>query len=222
LITPLPRANTFAAENDLAEKFVILYAGNIGLSQGLENVLLAAEKLSARPDPFFVFVGDGIGKPALVAEAQKRRLTNVRFLPFQPRVRLPEVLASADVSLVILKKGIGIQSLPSKIFPILASGRPLLASVDEQSAVADLIKRSKAGICVPPEDPGRLAEAVETLRSSPEVCREFGRNGRRHALEHHSLGSAAVRFEAVIKAAAARRRSGKRRDFLNAERREWN
>ena len=222
LIKPLPRENVFAAENGLSGRFVVLYAGNIGLSQGLENVLQVAERLSSCSDLLFVFVGDGAGREALVAAAQKRRLNNVRFLPYQPRVRLPEVLASADVSLVILKKGIGIQSLPSKIFPILASGRPLLASVDEQSATADLVKRSKAGICIPPEDPERLAEAVQTLRNSPEMCKEFGQNGRRHAIQHHSVESASARFEALFESAVENRHARKKRGFLNADSGEWN
>jgi len=201
LIKRLPRRNLFASENGLADRFVVLYAGNIGLSQGLENVLLAAERLSSYPDVLFVFVGDGTGREALVAEAEKRRFHNIRFLPFQPRAQVAEVLASADISLVILKKGIGTQSLPSKIISILASGRPLLASVDEQSAAADLVKRSKAGLCVPPEDPGRLAEAVLTLRNAPEMREELGRNGRRYALRNHSVESAAERFEALFRAA---------------------
>lgn len=209
LIKPLPRRNAFAAENGLTDKFIVLYAGNIGLSQGLEDVLLAAERLSPCPDLLFVFVGDGTGRAELVAEAQKRRLDNIRFLPFQPRARVAEVLASADVSLVVLKKGIGVQSLPSKAYSILASGRPLLASVDEQSATADLVKRSKAGLCVPPEDPGRLAEAVLTLRSAPEWREELGRNGRLYALQHHSVEFAAARFEEVFGAAVENRQSRK-------------
>jgi len=204
LIHPLPRQNRFAIENGLADRFVILYAGNIGLSQGLENVLLAAEQLSRNPDILFVFVGDGTGRAGLIAEAQKRKLGNVLFLPFQPRSRLPEVLASGDVGLAVLKRGIGIQSLPSKIFSILASGRPVLASVDERSATADLVRRSEAGICVPPENPESLARAVLDLRSTPERLRKLGENGRGYAIRNHSPESAAARFEELFRTVAAR------------------
>jgi colanic acid biosynthesis glycosyl transferase WcaI len=207
LIQPMSRRNSFAAEHGLEDRFVVLYAGNIGLSQGLENVLLAARRLSSYPDILFVFVGDGTGRAALVAEANKRRLENVKFLPFQARSRLPEVLASADVGLVILKEGIGVQSLPSKIYSILAGGRPLLASVDEQSATADLVKRSEAGLCVRPGDAGRLAEAILILRNAPELREKFGQNGRRYALQHHSVETAAVRFEELFYDAIKRKRS---------------
>jgi colanic acid biosynthesis glycosyl transferase WcaI len=202
LIRPLSRTNAFSVENGLAGRFVVLYAGNIGLSQGLENVLLAAEQLRSQPDVLFVFVGDGTGRAGLVAEAERRKLDNILFLPFQPRARVPEMLASADVGLVILKRGIGVQSLPNKILSLLASGRPLLASVEEDSAAADLLRSSSAGLRVPPGDPMRLAEAIMALRNSPELREELGRNGRRHAEGHHSVGAAAERFEALFRSAA--------------------
>jgi colanic acid biosynthesis glycosyl transferase WcaI len=198
LIRPLPRENAFAVENGLSDCFVVLYAGNIGLSQGLEDVLAAAESLRSQKEILFVFVGDGTGRASLVDEAAKRQLRNVRFLPFQPRARLAEVLASADVGLTVLKKGVGAQSLPSKIYSILASGRPVLACVDDQSAAADLVRRSQAGLCVPPEDPGRMAEAVLALRNSPALREEFGREGRRFALEHHSVEGATTRLEGLF------------------------
>lgn len=144
LIRPLPRENDFAQVCDLKDRFVVLYAGNIGLSQGLENVLAAAEELAEQPDIHFLFVGDGPGREELIAQAQSHRLRNVQFVPFQPRDRLPEVLGSADVSLVILRKRIGTGSLPSKTFSILASGRPIIASIDQQSETWDLIQDRKS------------------------------------------------------------------------------
>jgi colanic acid biosynthesis glycosyl transferase WcaI len=99
----------------------------------LENVLAAAQQLSNQHDIHFLFVGDGPAREHLLAQTEAQGQINVRFLPFQPRDRLPEVLASADISLVTLRKGIGTGSLPSKTFSILASGRPAIASVDEQS-----------------------------------------------------------------------------------------
>lgn len=209
LFKPLSRANSFSVENGLADRFVVLYAGNIGLSQGLESVLLAAERLRAVTDVLFLFVGDGTGRAALVAEAEKRKLGNVRFLPFQPRARVPEMLAAADVGLVILKKGIGVQSLPNKVLSLLASGRPLLASVDEDSAAADLLRSSEAGLRVPPGDPQGMADAILALRRAPELRDAMGRNGRRHAVQHHSVGSAAERFEELFRSAISPSLSGR-------------
>jgi colanic acid biosynthesis glycosyl transferase WcaI len=202
LIQPLPRDNEFAREHGLADRFVVLYAGNIGLSQGLEHVLTAAESLADHPEFRFVFVGDGAGREQLAARAEQRRLANVRFLPFQPRARLPQVLATADVSLVTLRQGIGAGSLPSKTFSILASGRPVLASLDEGSETWKLIERAEAGLCVPPESPQELAEAILRLGQDHSLRERLGQNGRLWAERYHSPQSAAEQFEKLLVEAA--------------------
>ena len=201
LIRPMPRDNAFALEHDLIGPFVVQYAGNLGLSQGLEHVLTAAQSLAAHDDIRFVFVGDGAARQGLVAEVAKRQLVNVQFLPFQPRARLPEVLATADISLVTLRRGIGLESLPSKCFSILASGRPMVVSVDEQSETWELVQRSRSGLCVPPEDPPRLAEAILALKEDSSLRHRLGANGRAWAEKHHSAQSAAAQFEELFLAA---------------------
>lgn len=198
LVHPLPRDNEFAREFNLVDKFVVLYAGNIGLSQGLEHVLTAAEKLAAQTDLYFVFIGDGAGKALLIQDAHSRKLNKVMFLPFQPRPRLPEVLAVADVSLVPLSHGIATQSLPSKIFSILASGRPVIASVDAASDTANLILRSQGGICISPEDPDALANAILKLKADPRERENLGLNGRKFAERYHSPLIAAEKFERLF------------------------
>lgn len=198
LIRPLPRDNAFARENDLVGKFVVLYAGNLGLSQGLEHILTAAELLAYQKDIRFVFVGDGAARPRLVAESRRRTLTNTQFLPYQPRDRLPEVLATADISLVTLQTGIGSGSLPSKTFSILASGRPVLASVDPDSDIFRLVDRSQSGICVPPEDPDALIQAIVQLKANPAQREMLGANGRAYAVRFHSPLSAAEQFEELL------------------------
>ena len=198
LIKPLPRSNPFSQEHNLEAKFVVLYAGNIGLSQGLENVLEAARLLITQDQVEFVFVGDGTGRKTLQSLAEQYHLPNVLFIPFQPRERLPEVLASANASLVVLRHGIGVASLPSKTLSILASGRPIIASVDGKSETWKLVERTKAGLCVPPDDPGVIAEAILALKSNPMLCEQFGINGRAWAEAHHSPQNAARQFERLM------------------------
>jgi colanic acid biosynthesis glycosyl transferase WcaI len=198
LIQPLPHHNQFSEENRLCDKFVVQYAGNIGHSQGLEKILLTAEMLANQKDIQFVFIGDGAGRASLESQTLEKQLTNVDFIPFQPREKLPEVLASADISLVILRKGIGWASLPSKTFSIMASGRPILLSVDEGSETYDLVKRTNAGFCIPPENPGELASAILTLKHDNELRQKLGENGRAWALSHHSPQSAAEQFENIL------------------------
>jgi colanic acid biosynthesis glycosyl transferase WcaI len=198
LIRPLPHDNSFALEYDLTNRFVVLYAGNIGLSQGLEHILTAAELLSDHKDIRFVFIGDGGGLGFLQSQAQRHKLQNVQFIQFQPRERLPEMLASADVSLVILRCGIGSDSLPSKTYSIMASGRPILVSVDVESEPWKLVKRAEAGLCVPPEDPPKLAEAVLTLKQDKVLCDRLGQNGRKWVEQHHSPQIATEQYEKLL------------------------
>lgn len=201
LIRPIPHNNSFTQEQGLTDQFVVAYAGNIGLSQGLENLLDVAEMLAEHRDIRFVFVGDGMGREPLQNMAKQRNLHNVQFIPFQPRERLSEVLASADVSMVILRRGIGSDSLPSKTFSIMASGRPVLVSVDEDSETWKLVKRAKAGMWVPPEDKTKLAEAILTLKNDKALREQLGCNGRIWAEQHHSPQSAAEQFEKLLETA---------------------
>jgi colanic acid biosynthesis glycosyl transferase WcaI len=193
LIRPLPRQNLFSCEHELNEQFVVLYAGNLGLSQGLDVVLEAARILENDHEILFLFVGDGAGKAGLTRQASG--LSNVRFLPFQPRERLPELLASADVSLVVLKKGIGASSMPSKTFSILSSGRPVLACVDEGCDTWNYVERCHAGICIVPENPTALVQAIRLLKRNPEQRVQMGWNGRAWAEKYHSPQSAAENFQ---------------------------
>lgn len=197
LITPLPRANPFAIEHSLDRNFIVLYAGNLGFSQGLETVLETARML-VDEDVQFVFVGEGAAKESLISMAASYQLRNVTFLPFQPRTRLPEVLATANVSLVILRQDMGFNSLPSKTLSILASGRPIIASIDPGSDTWDLVERSRSGVCIPPEDPIRLKEAILNLRENSTLCEKMGQRGRQYALLHHSPKAAAEAFEKIL------------------------
>jgi putative colanic acid biosynthesis glycosyltransferase WcaI len=198
LVHPLPRDNAFAREQNLTDQFVVLYAGNLGLSQGLKYVLTAAETLFNHKEVTFVFVGDGANRESLVTEAEQRHLTNVKFIPFQPRQRLPEIMATADVSLISLQRGIGFSSMPSKTFSILASGRPVVACIDEGSETWHLISRAEAGLCVPPENPSALAEAILILKKDHILREQMGRNGRNWAVKHHSPRSGAKQIEKIM------------------------
>jgi colanic acid biosynthesis glycosyl transferase WcaI len=201
LIRPESHNNAFAQEHHLEDKFVVLYAGNLGLSQGLGHILAAAEQMSNHEKLHFVFVGDGVNRDALIKETTKRHLNNIQFIPFQPRERLSEVLATADVSLVTLRSGLGMDSLPSKIFSILASGRPILLSVDEECESWRLIEQARAGLCIPPESPSKLVQTIHTFLENRDLCKRLGRNGRLWAEQYHSPQSAARSFESMLRKA---------------------
>jgi len=198
-IKPLPRKNDFAVKNELVDHFVVLYAGNIGPAQGLESVIEAARLLQHKRNIRFVFVGEGKSRDELMEKAHDLKLSNVQFIPYQPRERMPEIWASADVSLVCLKKGVGFGALPSKTYSILASGRPVVVSVDQGSDTWQLIEQAEAGICVPPENATEIAAAIQTLEKDKVLCKRLGEKGRDYALRNHSPGAAAEQFERLLK-----------------------
>ena len=177
-IVPSKKANAFANAHHLADAFVVLHAGNIGLSQNLDVVIDAAERLKANPAIVFVFIGEGTRKAALQARARDRGLTNVRFLPFQPRDQLRWTYATSDVCLVSLKPGLAGYIVPSKLYPILAAGRPYIAAVDAISEVAALTERHRCGVVVPPGDASALADQIVRLAADAPQRQAMGARAR--------------------------------------------
>jgi colanic acid biosynthesis glycosyl transferase WcaI len=173
-----------------------MYAGNVGLSQSLDLILDAARALATNEDVCFVINGQGSARPAL--EAAARSLRNVYFVGMQPSERLPELLSAADVHVVPLKKGLGSTSVPSKTYSILASGRPLIASVDQASEVARLVERSGGGVIVPPQDSAAFVAAVEKLVADEQLRSDMGAAGRRYVEGQASPAVIAEAYEKLI------------------------
>lgn len=170
-----------------AEAQVVLYAGTIGHVSGAEVVLHAA-KLASEREPgktiHWLFVGEGPLLPTLQDLA--RGLSNVHFLPFQPRELLPAVQNCATISMVSLLPGKGIFSVPSKVLGYMAAARPVVASVDANSETGILVKQAGCGLVAEPGDPLALLNAVDQLLASPQNVLELGERGRRFLEERYS------------------------------------
>jgi colanic acid biosynthesis glycosyl transferase WcaI len=207
-IAPLERDNPYRAQFGLRDRFVVMYAGNVGLSQSLELVLRAARALANDHRIVFVINGQGAARGDLERDA--RDLPNVVFVDMQPVERLPEVLAAADVHVVPLRRGLARASMPSKTYSILAAGRPIVASVDEGSELAALLERTGAGLAVPPEDPASFTDAIRRLAESPEDARAMGRRGRAFVESWVSPGAVAETYERLFEKLSARRGSAPR------------
>jgi glycosyltransferase involved in cell wall biosynthesis len=177
-IVPSEKRNAFAAAHGLDAKFVVLHAGNIGLSQNLDVVIEAAGLLKTRRDIVILFIGDGNRRAALQAAADARGLDNVTFLPFQPRDQLRWTYASSDVCLVSLKPGLAGYIVPSKLYPILAAGRPYIAAVEPVSEVAALTQRHRCGVLVDPGDAAQLADAILRLADQSHERGAMGTRAR--------------------------------------------
>lgn len=175
-IRPGPKENGYRSQYGLEGKRVVMYAGNVGLSQSLDMLLDVA---AATDDDDVVFVVNGAG--AALADLRQRAsgLGNVVFVGLQPKDRLPEILASADVHVVPLKRGLARSSVPSKTYSILAAGRPVVASVDPGTEIARTLSEAGAGWAVHPGDVEGFAKAIRRLLDAPDEADEMGRSGRR-------------------------------------------
>ena len=148
-IRPGKRLNEFRRVHELGDKFIVLFAGTMGWSQGLDGVVDAAQLLAGDPEILFLFVGDGVEKDRTIERS--RGLPNVRFLPMQSKETYPQVLAACDAGLVTLRPEVLTPTVPSKINTILAAARPLIACLPPGDA-PQLILDAQAGLVVPPAD----------------------------------------------------------------------
>jgi colanic acid biosynthesis glycosyl transferase WcaI len=186
-------------------RFNILYAGTIGLAQGLEVVLDAAAQLQvSSPDSQFVLAGDGVEYDRLQTEVITRKLTNVRFLGRLPGDMMPSLYACADVLMLHLRADpLFAITVPHKVFTYLAAGKPILVGGEGDSA--SLVTESRSGLACPPGNPEALAHAVVTLHAmSLEERGAMGNNGRRLACESFERQKLIERLSAMIEQAARR------------------
>jgi glycosyltransferase involved in cell wall biosynthesis len=181
-IVPGPRENPFSLAHGLHDKFVVMHSGNLGLSQNLEAVVLAAEHLRDLPDLVLVFVGDGVKKPALEQIARERHLANVRFLPYQPQSELVNSFGAADCFVVSLRPGLSGYIVPSKLYGILAAGRPYVAAVEPDSEAVLIAERDGCGVRAVPGDPKSLAEAIRALHADRVRLGRMGERAREAGL----------------------------------------
>lgn len=177
--------------------FVVGYTGLHGLAQGLDTILEAAKILKAEPEISFALVGDGPEKERLMACAQKLGLTNVRFYPPQPAADMPKVFSALDVAIIPLRRHPVFRGvLPSKLFESMGAGLPVILSGEGEAA--ELVERAGAGICVEPESPACVAEAVRKLFRHPELCWNYGNNGSRHVLKNFNRADIAARLSSIL------------------------
>jgi glycosyltransferase involved in cell wall biosynthesis len=162
------------------EAFVLAYTGIIGHAQGLEVVLLAAERLRDRPEVLFLLVGDGPERAGLMALAREKGLPNVRFIDPMPRREVLALVAACDGVVVPLRRNKLFEgAIPSKIFEALALGRPLLLGV-EGEARRLFIEEGNAGLSFTPEDDTALEQAVRRYLHDADLRANHGANGARY------------------------------------------
>jgi glycosyltransferase involved in cell wall biosynthesis len=170
---------------DWQGKFVCIYAGTQGYIHAVDTVLGAAERLRGRLDILFALLGGGSEKEALASQARERGLENVRFLPPRPPAELAGCIARADIALATLRDcPLSESALPVKMLTYMACATPVLLS--GRGVSADVLEESRAGLCLPPEDPDALAEAILRLEADAVLRARLGNRGREFAVRHYS------------------------------------
>lgn len=182
-IVPGPKENPFSVIHGLADRFVVMHSGNVGLSQGLEHLIQAAARLKEVSDLRVVLIGEGVKKSDLEKQTDSLRLENVLFLPYLPKNQLRDSFSTADVFILSLKKGLAGYSVPSKLYAILASGRPYVAAVEESCEVTAITRRFSCGLLACPEDAADLAEKILVLYRDPALRQRMGENARKAAFQ---------------------------------------
>jgi colanic acid biosynthesis glycosyl transferase WcaI len=169
-------------------KFVALHAGNLGFYGAWDTLIEAARQLSADASDAgigIIFVGGGAQKARMVAAAANTRA--VRFLPFRPAVEIPFVLGAGDIHIVTVKRGLEGVIVPSKLYPILAAGKPVLVVSTPLTDAASIITKFGCGVVVDPDDPAGVAAAIRELAAHPERVAEMGRRARAIAPDYDKL-----------------------------------
>ena len=204
-IRPLDRDTALRRELGLGDGPVVLYAGNVGFSQSLDVVLAAAR---AMPDVTFLVNGDGAARPRLERDAAE--LGNVAFNGYVEHERLAEVLATGDVHVVPLKRGLGRVSVPSKTYSIMAAGRPVVAAIDPGTEVPRILEASGGGLAVAPDDVDGLVAALRAALDATTGA-ELGERGRRWVVEHASPAAVGAAYDDLVRELAGRRGGSGRR-----------
>ena len=203
-VAPLPRGNSFRRLHALDDKFVVMYAGNIGYTHGAEILVEAAAKLAAIPGLLFLVVGGGSKQADIEGLARERRLANIQFLPTQPGEVLPAMLAAADVFVLTSKPGVGKTSFPGRIYNSLLAARPVVASVDEDSDLARFLRRADAGIVTPPGNVEEFCQALTALYHNAPLCERLGRCGAEFMGRNYSPQAVVEQYETLLKGLASR------------------
>jgi len=181
----------------------VLYSGNLGRKQGLGQVVAMAEALAGRrPEIEIVLRGNGNQAQELIAEIERLHLGNVRLAELQPNEALGTALAAGDIHLVPQNPQAAAFAVPSKVYNIMAVGRPFVATALPDSTLWLLQKQSGAFLCVPPNEPSSFAEAVLKLADDPHLRAELGRRGREFVEQHYAkpliLGAFSSRLDALV------------------------
>jgi glycosyltransferase involved in cell wall biosynthesis len=179
-------------------KFIASFIGTMGLAHGLNTLIAAAEHFQkTEPDVLFILVGEGADRQRITEIAQAKGLSNIRFVPQQLREKVPDYIAASDVCLVLLKKSEVFETvIPTKMLEFMSCAKPVILGVAGQAR--EIVERSRAGICIEPENVEQLCDAILTLRKQDWLRESLGRNGREYIIRNLSRERTADEYLQVL------------------------
>lgn len=173
-----PKIVAFKKKYNLQDKFIIMYSGNIGLYYDLENIIKVIGKFNGIDDVVFVFVGDGTVKNKIENYVKENKLSNVTFIPYQDKADLVYSLNAADIHWVVNAKGIKGVSVPSKLYGVMAAGKPVLGVVDKGSEARLIVDECNCGLCTEPGNYDEIYKKIYFILNNKEEIKKLGINGR--------------------------------------------
>jgi glycosyltransferase involved in cell wall biosynthesis len=200
LFSPQESASEIRAQLGLASKFVVSYIGTLGLAHGLETLVAAAERLqTVAPQVLFMLVGEGADRERILSLAQSKQLTNLVFVPQQPREKIPAYISASDACVVMLKdKEVFETVIPTKMLEFMSCARPVILAVRGQAK--RVLEAAGGGICIEPDNPQALCSAILQLQQSPALCAEMGKYGRNYIVRELSREKTAMQYLSTLKA----------------------
>jgi glycosyltransferase involved in cell wall biosynthesis len=197
-LRPGDKANSWSRTQALDSGFVVMHSGNVGHAQDLDTLIRSATLLRDMDDLRVVVIGTGARHAQLVSLAERLETDHVRFIDFQPRELLSETLAAADVHVVGLARGLAGYIVPSRLYGILAAGRPVIVAAEDESETAQLVREVGCGIVVPPGEPLALAEAIRACHDGAYDLVEMGRRAREYAETQADTRFAVARYRELL------------------------
>ena len=198
VLTPQPRDNAWAREHGLDDRFVVMHSGNVGYAQNLDALVRAATFLRDLDRLTIAIVGEGSRRAPLMELAELLETESVYFLPYQPREVLPQSLSAADVHVVGLARGLSGYVVPSRLYGIMAVGRPVIVAAEASSETAQLVDRVGCGVVLPPGRPELLAEQIRRAHDGLIELDELGRRGREYVTAEADRSVAVRRYRDLL------------------------
>src|SRR4029453_13034548 len=197
-VRPQPRDNPWAREHRLTKRCVVMHSGNVGHAQDLDTLIRACTFLRDLEDLAVRIIGSGARGGEPIQPALRLAGGKVRFMPWQPYELRSLSISTADIHVVGLARGLAGYVVPSRLYGVLATGRPVIAAAEEESETAQLVARVGCGVVVRPGDPFALARAIRAAQDGEDDLAELGRRARALAGSEAERSIAIDRYEALL------------------------